>query len=85
MGEAFNFGTELPLSVIAMAEHILAAVGVSPPLTIMNQASNEIPRQYLDCRKARERLGWQPRHDISGALRETVTWYRAWLARGAAR
>lgn len=80
-GEAFNFGTETPLSVTAMAERILGAVGASLPLTILNQASNEIPKQYLDCRKARERMQWRPRHDLDASLRETVAWYRDWFAR----
>ncbi len=79
-GEAFNFGTETPLSVVAMAERILAAAGVSLPLTILNQASNEIPKQYLDCRKARARLDWRPRHELDASLRDTVEWYRAWLS-----
>jgi CDP-glucose 4,6-dehydratase len=76
-GEAFNFGTETPLSVVEMAKRILAVMGRSDlRLTIQNQATNEIPRQYLDCRKARTRLGWNPRHGLDESLAETVEWYR---------
>jgi CDP-glucose 4,6-dehydratase len=81
-GEAFNFGTETPLSVVEMARRVLAVMGKSSlELTILNQATNEIPRQYLDCTKARTRLGWQPRHSLESSLAETVGWYRAWLSR----
>ena len=81
IGEAFNFGTETPLSVIAMAQRILAALGRPDlPLTIQNRATNEIPRQYLDCTKARTVLAWGPRWDLDAALGETIAWYRAWLA-----
>lgn len=81
-GEAFNFGTETPYSVLEMAQRILAVIGKpSLELTILNQATNEIPRQYLDCAKARTRLGWRPRHSLDASLVETVEWYRGWLSR----
>jgi CDP-glucose 4,6-dehydratase len=76
-GEAFNFGTETPLSVIEMANRILAVMGrTGLPLTILNQATNEIPRQFLDCSKARQRLGWGPRRSVDDSIAETVEWYR---------
>lgn len=82
-GEAFNFGTETPLSVIAMASKILEVMDrASLPLTILNQATNEIPKQYLDCAKARRRLTWEPRWTLEESLGETVAWYREWMKRG---
>jgi nucleoside-diphosphate-sugar epimerase len=81
-GEAYNFGTETPLGVIDMATKILEVMDKpSLALRILNQATNEIPRQYLDCTKARERLGWRPRYTIESGLTETVEWYSTWLAR----
>jgi CDP-glucose 4,6-dehydratase len=82
VGEAFNFGTETPLSVIEMANAVLRVMGKEHlPLTVLNQASNEIPRQYLDCAKARARLQWAPGWTLEAALQETVTWYAGWAAR----
>lgn len=82
VGEAFNFGTEMPLSVIEMAQAILTAMGKGDvPLTILNQATNEIPRQYLDCAKARQRMHWAPRWTLEASLVETVQWYGDWMAR----
>lgn len=79
-GEAFNFGTETPLSVVEMAQRILASAGRPDlPLEILGQATNEIPRQYLDCTKARSRLGWRPAFTMDAALAETVDWYRRHL------
>jgi CDP-glucose 4,6-dehydratase len=81
-GEAYNFGTETPLGVIDMATKILEVMDKpSLALRILNQATNEIPRQYLDCTKARERLGWRPRYTIESGLTETVEWYSTWLGR----
>ncbi|MEP7347094.1 MAG: GDP-mannose 4,6-dehydratase, partial [Gemmatimonadaceae bacterium] len=84
-GEAFNFGTETPLSVLDMARKILDVMGTPDlPLTILSQASNEISRQYLDCAKARDRMQWRPAHTLDASLRETVTWYRHHFARQVA-
>jgi CDP-glucose 4,6-dehydratase len=76
-GEAFNFGTEQPLDVLGMVRAILAAAG-KPGLEprVLGEASFEIREQYLDCAKARARLGWAPRWTLDRALRETVDWYR---------
>lgn len=84
IGQAFNFGTETPMSVTAMAQKILEVLGKSHlPLTILNQATNEIPRQYLDCTKARRMMHWEPKYTLEDSLRDTAQWYRAWLARSA--
>lgn len=81
-GEAYNFGTETPLCVVEMACKVLDVMAKpSLPLKILNQATNEIPHQYLDCTKARERLGWQPRYTLESSLAETVEWYSRWLPR----
>lgn len=80
-GEAFNFGTETPMSVLDVANRILTVMGKSNlPLTILGQASNEIPRQYLDCTKARTRMSWKPRHDFDASLATTIEWYRGWAS-----
>jgi CDP-glucose 4,6-dehydratase len=81
IGEAFNFGTETPMSVVDVANRVLKVMGKSHlPLTILGQASNEIPRQYLDCTKARRLMGWEPRHDFETSLGTTIEWYRRWAA-----
>ena len=76
-GEAFNFGTETPLSVLEMVETILGLMGKSSLRPrILDEARSEIRAQYLDCTKARRVLGWRPRHTLEDALRETIDWYR---------
>lgn len=76
-GEAFNFGTDEPVTVLALVTRILALMGaghLAP--TILNEASREIRSQYLDCSKARRVLGWQPSYSLDDALSETIAWYR---------
>jgi CDP-glucose 4,6-dehydratase len=42
---------------------------------ILNQASNEIPEQYLSAEKARNLLGWKSKFDMNSGLKKTVQWY----------
>jgi CDP-glucose 4,6-dehydratase len=79
-GEAFNFGTEEPKSVLEIVEMLRRAMGredLAP--VIQNQATHEIPRQYLDCSKARHVLHWKPNRSLEEGLRETIAWYREHL------
>jgi len=80
-GEAFNFGTETPMSVIDMVDLLLRLLDRSD-LTpkILGEASHEILRQYLDCSKAQDLLTWAPLYTLEDSLRETITWYREHLA-----
>jgi len=79
-GEAFNFGTETPLSVLDVVALVLKLVR-RPELepVVLDEASHEIPKQYLDCSKARRMLAWKPAHSLEEGLSETIEWYRAAL------
>lgn len=80
-GAAFNFGYGEPLTVIELVDEILEVMNkTSLEPIILNQASNEIVNQYLDCSKAQNLLGWKPEYDRREGLRQTVDWYRQYLA-----
>lgn len=78
-GEAFNFGTETPLSVLEIVDVLLGLMGRDLEPTILNEATREIREQYLDCAKAKRLLGWEARHTLEDGLRETIAWYEEWL------
>jgi CDP-glucose 4,6-dehydratase len=83
-GEAFNFGNEEPIDVLAVVKEILRLMGredLEP--VVRNEASHEIRHQYLDCAKARRMLGWSPDYTLVSGLVETIEWYRDHLARSA--
>lgn len=79
-GSAFNFSPERPRTVLEMVQAILEVLG-RPDLQpeILGEAKGEISNQYLDARKARERLGWQARWPLEAGLKATVEWYRNFL------
>ena len=79
-GQAFNFGYGEPLSVLGLVDEILGVMGrrdLEP--IILNEASNEIVNQYLDCSKAKRMLGWEPRYSREEGLRQTISWYEQFL------
>ena len=79
-GEAFYFGNERPLTVLEVVQRILGYMRKShlEPI-VLNQASAEIPEQYLDCSKARRVLAWEPHGTFEERLEETIAWYRQHL------
>jgi CDP-glucose 4,6-dehydratase len=79
-GQAFNFGTETPMSVLEMVAAILKRMGKAhlEPV-IMNEASHEISRQYLDCAKARSMMDWKPAFTLEQGLDESIGWYGRWV------
>jgi CDP-glucose 4,6-dehydratase len=79
-GEAFNFSTEEPLSVLQLVERIQRAAETSLEPDILGVARNEIDHQFLSAAKARKVLGWTPRHTLDDALAATVGWYRSELS-----
>ncbi len=79
-GQAFNFGTETPktvLEVVALLSRLAGRDDLEP--VILNEASREIPRQYLSCSKARRVLGWKSPRGLEEGLGETLAWYRRHL------
>ena len=76
-GEAFNFGTETPMSVLEMVATILRLMERGDlEAVVLAEATHEIPRQFLDCSKARRLLDWQAAHTLEEGLAETIDWYR---------
>jgi CDP-glucose 4,6-dehydratase len=81
VGQAFNFGTAQPLSVLAMTQKILRLMqreDLTPD--VRNEASGEILHQYLSSDKAQRLLGWSPVANVDLGLAETIAWYREFLA-----
>ena len=77
IGQAFNFGNEQPLSVIEMVQIILRLMSKTQlKAIILNETTNEIQKQYLDCTKARQMLKWRPAFTLEDALLETIAWYQ---------
>lgn len=84
LGHAFNFGGESPLSVLELANRILAlcdAADVKPVILGEGPSAGEIQMQLMSTAKAREILRWSPAVTLDDGLRKTIRWYRGHLTR----
>ncbi|MFA4842514.1 MAG: GDP-mannose 4,6-dehydratase, partial [Candidatus Omnitrophota bacterium] len=80
MGQAFNFGSGEPLSVIELFKVIARLCGKPKERPkILGTAKNEIDRQYLATDKARKILKWKAKFSLEDGLRRTIEWYRGYL------
>lgn len=75
-GQAFNFGTQSPISVLELVRQIIALAGVDLEPQVLGISTGEIDHQYLDSSKAARLLGWHPQIDLPEGLRRTLAWYR---------
>jgi len=76
-GQAFNFGTGQPISVLKLFSTIARLCGrLKSRPRVLGTATNEIDRQFLDIRKAQRVLGWTPEFSLENGLRLTIAWYR---------
>lgn len=78
-GEAFNFGSANIFSVTGLVEKIKKILGQEIKYNILNIAKNEIPEQYLDWTKAKEKLGWKPLTSFEEGITEAHRWYKEYL------
>ena len=78
-GEAFNFGTSKPVSVLELYNKIIKLMGKGIRPKILGQAKNEIDRQYLSIEKTKRVLKWQPKYSLEKGLKETIAWYKGFL------
>lgn len=79
-GEAFNFATGKPLSVIEVVDAIRTEINSDLEPIILNEAFNEIREQHLDSSKAQKLLKWHARFGFQQGLPRTVEWYRDYLS-----
>jgi nucleoside-diphosphate-sugar epimerase len=67
------------LEVVKIVLEVMGKPSLEP--IILNEASREIPSQFLDCSKARRVLGWKARYDFESGLAETLPWYQSRILR----
>ncbi|HEV3238539.1 MAG TPA: GDP-mannose 4,6-dehydratase [Gemmataceae bacterium] len=85
LGQAFNFSTEIQVTVLEMVSHLLRLLKSDLKPDVRAEAHHEIKHQYLSAEKARTMLGWHSRYELDESLKETISWYREYLASPAAQ
>lgn len=84
-GEIFNIGGGEEVSIRDVVLTTLELMGhpIEPQIGALPDRPTEIWRMYCDSSKARERLGWEPRHTLRSGLEKTIAWYTDELSKDA--
>lgn len=79
LGNAFNFGTNKPVSVLELVNLIIkiSEKDLTPLIEGKGTPSGEIDRQFLDSSKAKRVLGWEAKVPLEEGLRKTYKWYES--------
>lgn len=74
---AFNVGTGVPSDVLRLANVLMSAAGVTTPVTHAAERPGEQRTSYLDVKKARLFLDWQPTVSLEDGLAQSFEWFAA--------
>ena len=76
-GEVLNLGCGEEVSMRDLATTVLRLMGdpIEPDIGALPDRPTEIWRMFSDSTRARERLGWEPRHSLEDGLAKTIAWY----------
>ncbi len=83
VGEAFNFGTNEPTSVLSLVNMIIDISGnkrLKPKILSKGELKGELTNQSLDSTKAHTRLGWWCEWSLKDGLERTYKWYEQFLS-----
>lgn len=78
-GEAFNFSSESPISVLDLVNLIIKVSGkthLKPKILGKGKPEKEIDKQALSCEKARRLLKWKAKYPPKKGLKKTIEWYK---------
>lgn len=73
---AFNIGTGIETSVLALAELMGKAAAIAPVTTLAPARAGELDRSALDAAKAKARLGWTPAVTLPEGAAALLDWMR---------
>ncbi len=79
-GRPFNFAAGQRLTVLEMVDRIIDLMDSKLAPRILAEPLHEIPVQRVSAARSRRELGWRPRSTLASGLRETIAWYRTYLA-----
>lgn len=81
-GEAFNFGTGKPISVLKLVNLIIRLCGknnLKAEILSKHKIKGEINKQYLSSGKASKILKWRCLYSLREGLNRTFDWYNDYL------
>jgi UDP-glucose 4-epimerase len=80
-GELINLGGGEEIAIRDVVTTVLDVMGnpITAEIGALPDRPTEIWRMFCDSTKARELLGWKPKHTLREGLEQTIEWYRTEL------
>lgn len=81
-GKVFNIGSDSPVSILELANRVMAAVGGAASVEFQSysqaysQDFEDIRRRVPDLTRLRQTIDFRPRHDLDAIVRDIVAWKR---------
>jgi dTDP-glucose 4,6-dehydratase len=76
VGEVFNVGAGLSLSIAELARRVAKHMNKSEELiTYVGERPGQVFRHTCDASKAKRVIGWEPTTDFDAGLEKTAAWY----------
>jgi len=72
-----NLGNPVENTMLELAEAVRSAVGSQSPIVFHDLPQDDPQRRCPDISRARARLGWEPKIDLSTGLSQTAEYYRS--------
>jgi UDP-glucose 4-epimerase len=73
---AYNIGTSVPTSVLALAASLQRAAGTTAPVELAAPRPGEQQRSFVRIGKAARALGWAPNVTLDEGLAATYAWFK---------
>ncbi len=74
--EIINLGNHRPEHLLDMIRVLAETLGVTPTMELLPMQPGDVPATFADVRKARAKLGFEPRTPLAEGLPLFVQWFR---------
>lgn len=74
----FNLGGSQRYTLNQLVQEIEHTLGFNMKVRYNAPRKFDVPKLHLDCHKAAEQLGWQPRINLCDGIRRTAEWLKKW-------
>ena len=74
-GSFINIGSGQEVSILKLAQKIIAAYGLEIDVVLNSSKPDGQPRKVMDIQKARQILGFESQVSLEEGLNRTVSWY----------
>ena len=75
--DVFNLGNPDEMKIIDVAERVKGMVGSKSDIVFKPLPKDDPARRKPDIKKAKEKLGWEPKMGFEEGLRKTIEWFRS--------